>query len=74
MKIRAKFRVHMIQRSATQETVSLSPVYSSDPENENAKWAAATPSGQITMTIGNRDAMGKFEEGKSYFIDFTEAE
>jgi hypothetical protein len=40
----------------------------------NEGWSAATPSGQLLIHISNPAAFEQFEEGKSYYIDFTPAE
>jgi hypothetical protein len=76
----AKFRCHVVhqfpasQYSGASERVSLHPVYSDNPEDENHKWSQATPSGEITMSITNPGACGIFKEGKEYLINFTEVE
>ena len=51
------------------EEVSLSPL--SGEKKENASWSAATPSGELKMSIDNPAAVGYFELGKDYYIDFT---
>lgn len=53
------------------EVVKLAPVFAVDGPNK--AWSEATPSGVVEMTITNFEAMGKFEVGKDYFIDFTPA-
>lgn len=70
--IRAKFRCHFVQSTGSSEIVHMSPVYSSDPESENAQWAKATPGGQLTMHIDNPLAQGNIEQGKEYFIDIEQ--
>lgn len=76
MTIRAKFRCFYAYKSAdgSAETVQLHAAYSADPSDPNYSWSKATPGGSLTMTISNPDAMGKFEQGKDYFLDFTPAE
>lgn len=66
MNVKAKFRVHNISGSK----VSLSPVYSSDPNSENYSWSQATPSGLIEMHITNQAALDAFEANKEYLIIF----
>jgi len=79
MNIRAKFCCNnLAERNDTAgtkvaEEVYFAPVYSADPNSENAKWSAATPGGQLHMYISNPDAWGAFEQGKEYFLDFTPA-
>jgi hypothetical protein len=53
--------------------VELKPVYSDDPEHENKKFWDATPSGELKMYINNPQAIGFFEVGHEYYLDFTKA-
>lgn len=69
--IRAKFKCSTIEVFEGGETVKLNAV--SDKEGTNATWSKWTPSGSLTMTINNPDALGRFTPGKEYFLDFTEA-
>ena len=55
-------------------TIVLQPVYSNDPEHENAKFWAASPSGEIKLGTINPEAWQAFELGGEYYIDFTKAE
>lgn len=82
--VRAKFRVTSVTRTEgwqkdehgkpkELQTIKLSPVSSSDPNSENAKFWAATPSGQIELGTVNADAAKQFEIGKEYYVDFTPA-
>ena len=40
----------------------------------NEAWSQFTPSGSLTIAITNPAATGKLTPGKSYFLDFTEAQ
>jgi hypothetical protein len=40
----------------------------------NESWSKATPSGNVTITISNPEARGKFTPGKDYTITFAPAE
>ena len=79
MSVRAKLRCHFIQTGTdgdgnkTAETVHMHAVYSSDPNNENAQWSKWTPAANLTLTVSNPAAFGKFEQGAEYFVDFTPA-
>ena len=56
-------------------TLVLRPVYgNADPEHENSRFWAATPSGEIRLGTINPDAWRHFEIDKAYYIDFTPAE
>lgn len=78
--LRAKFIVQDVNRSIdnegkpSQEHVRLRPVYSSDPESENAQWSKWTPSGSIELHINNTAAFGRLPLGKEFYVDFTPAE
>lgn len=54
------------------EEVTLQAVYGNGEDNK--AWSAATPSGRLQITITNPEAQGKFEPGKSYFLDIAPAE
>lgn len=53
--------------------VTLNPVYNSDPESENGKFYAATPSGSILLAVINPSAAAGFEVGKEYYVSFEQA-
>lgn len=61
-------------KDAGYESVTLHAVYSSDPNDPNYSYSQATPSASAQMQINNPAALGKFEQGKLYFVDFTPAE
>lgn len=54
------------------EYVRLNAVYGKDG-SANASWSQATPSGQVTLTISNPAAWGHLQQGKFYFVDFSDA-
>lgn len=75
MAVRAKMYVSEVKRMAynrEQVTVSLQ---CSTRGPENAEWAAATPSGQVTLHVMNPAASQQFVEafdsGKEFWVDFT---
>jgi hypothetical protein len=74
MNIRAKMLCLSVTRHGQSEEVKFIPVYSSDPESENAKWAKATPGGELRLWIDNPSAQGAFAENKNYFVDISPAE
>jgi hypothetical protein len=68
MSVRAKFEC----KSVGDGQVKLEVVYTGSKENEQFfKW---TPSGQIQMGIVNEAALGQFEVGKQYYVDFSPAD
>lgn len=76
MTVRAKFYVTSIQHHHTNQPeavcaeVKLAPVYG----DANKPWSAATPQGQIAMTITNPAAIDAFSPGQNFFVDFTPTE
>lgn len=55
-----------------QRTVIFHPVYGDSEENK--KFFAATPSGEIKLGIINKDVWPFFELDKEYYITFEKAE
>lgn len=45
-----------------------------DGIEENARYAKATPSGEIKIVVDNPAALEQFVEDKCYYVDFTPAE
>lgn len=80
--IRAKFRVADIKAAPINVTkhgqsvlvdgkiVTLYPVTADDCQ-ENAEFYAATPNGQIQLSILNPASAAAFESGKIFMVDFT---
>jgi hypothetical protein len=71
--MRAKFNVSKVTKEFYGEEVHLHAVYANETNAEDNQFSTATPNGQLTMTISNPNALGFFQEGKSYYLDFTEA-
>ena len=70
----AKFKCESVAKPSESngdtESISLSAVYG--PGNET--WSKFTPSGSLSMSISNPAAQGKFQPGKSYLLNISEAE
>lgn len=70
--VRAKFTVTKMEKLGDNGTrVSLSPVI--DGSEENKSFYRWTPGGSISLDTINDAAAAQFEEGKSYYVDFTAA-
>ena len=81
MVTRAKFKCQVIHDShypngGLQRDVILSPInaYNSENTEENKSFWDATPSGEIKLVITNKGSYDFFEPGKTYSVDFAEAE
>jgi hypothetical protein len=77
MKVSAKFTCTSIQKTPSEEAPTAATVKFlavQDVEESNRAWAKATPDGEIRMAITNMEAVGGFQVGKSYFVDFTPAD
>lgn len=73
LKICAKFRCTSVKKiEGGQEVVEMSPVTSGSDDNKT--WSKYTPCGSLSMTITAEGAVGHFEPGRQYFLDFTPAE
>jgi hypothetical protein len=85
-KVRAKFTVDNIARHLRghhdedgeyivdeAQTITLTPVYSEDPDSENRLFWEATPAGKIELNTVNREAWEQFELGQEFYIDFIPA-
>jgi hypothetical protein len=75
MKIRAKIQISsaFTNKDYPGENVIAHAVYGNSTNAEDNTFAAATPSLHLQMFINNPDAIGKLQQGKKYYIDFTEA-
>lgn len=54
------------------ENVSFTAQYTGSPEDNT--FSAATPTASMSMFVSNPELYGKFEVGKAYYFDITEAE
>ena len=79
MNMRAKMLITKIERHQHgQETLHMTAVakstaYPADGADEDNTYAKFSPQGTVSLTIANPALIGKFEPGKKYYIDFTEA-
>lgn len=70
--ILAKFKVGSVTNFGNNNhNVNLSPVVSGSEENKS--FSLYTPSGKIEMLINNPDAIGFFEPGEDYYVEFKKA-
>jgi len=76
--VRAKFTVSAIttrkhwEGDAFIAEIELQTVHGNSEENK--KFFAASPSGQIKLGVLNPDAAKQFTPGQAFYVDFTPAE
>lgn len=63
---------YMVERVEVR-TMTFVPVYGPESSHENRLFWQATPSGKLEMQVVNPEAWSRFEMGKCYYLDFTEA-
>lgn len=80
MTVRAKFKVQSITQQANWNpspgreslyTVNMQPVTSGSEENK--EFYAATPGGQIQLSVVNEEVGKQFPIGAEIYVDFTPA-
>ncbi len=75
MSVRAKFKCHSKKVSEGENPQAQLTFFASYGEGaDNRDWSKWTPSGSLNMSITNPAAFNWFEEGKEYYLDFTEAQ
>lgn len=75
--MRAKLYVSSVQRFENCERLKFHAVgksnYPQDGADENNTYATWTPSASLEMTVTNPALLGKFNEGDTFYVDFTPA-
>lgn len=74
--VRGKFTVSEVAHvdwSKDARKITFRAVHDQTTE-ENRRYAKATPSGQIVMTVDNPPASDFLALGKTFYVDFSEAE
>jgi hypothetical protein len=56
------------------QTIVLNPITSNDPNSENGKFFASTPSGEIRLGTINAEAAAQFALDGEMYVTFTPAE
>lgn len=76
MAVRGKFKlVESTQVSWNKDARRLKfQAVFNDGTEENEKFHKATPTGEIAIMVDNPSAVGQFEFGKHYYVDFTLAQ
>lgn len=53
--------------------ITMRPVYDTTPGHENHLFWQATPSGEVKLSIANRQAAAQFEVGVEYYVEMRKA-
>lgn len=71
-KVRAKFKCNRVEKRSDGIVVHMNVVVSGSKENEY--FSEYTPTGNLSINIDKGDAVNFFNEGESYYLDFSKAE
>lgn len=76
MRVRARFVLQTIEETKwrKEDVGSKTFVFQAQYDTsipEQARFAKATPSGQLRMQVDNPGAIEQFELGQAYYLDFT---
>lgn len=72
--VRCKFGLWKISEFAHGATKELHFQATYDPAiPEDQRFAQATPSGSLVITVDNPGALAQFQNGKSYYLDISPA-
>lgn len=76
MSVRAKFRVNMIEDYGLSKKIKMNVVYegSLGPNEENKRFAKATPNGECWMTVDNPYAADQFKPGDEWYVTFDKVD
>lgn len=73
--VRAKFCLVEVRKSSsnpTAQTLIFEPRYTKS-SGEDKSYSRYTPSGRLEMLVDNPPVLERFELGKAYYLDFSEA-
>jgi hypothetical protein len=71
--MRAKMTVQSVKKilGGWYDVVEMSAVYGGSTNDEDNSFAKTTPSGTISLNIANKDLMGVYQPGDTFYVDFT---
>lgn len=70
--MRAKMQIQsVLKTSAFYEVLKLSAVYGGATNDEDNSFAKTTPSANLDMTIANKELLGVYQPGDTFYVDFT---
>ena len=71
----AKFRCYAVEDYGPSQRVKLSAAYEAPdgPNEENKRFYAASPSGQLELTVDNPNVRGFFEKDQHYYLEIRKA-
>lgn len=73
--VRCKFILFKVAEFSWGSAKELTFQATYDPSiPEDKRFAEATPSGVLTITVDNQAALAELQKGKAYYIDITPAE
>lgn len=70
MNIAARMKCQRLEKTVDAEYITFTAVYSADRSDPNYTWSQFTPSGELKLTVTNKDVWGRFIPGDTYQINF----
>lgn len=70
--MRAKMQIQSVAKQMwAGEVIEMSAVYGGSTNDEDNSFAKTTPSGTIKLTIANKELLGVYQPGDTFYVDFT---
>ncbi len=69
--MRAKLTVQSVKLLTYGEELEFSAVYTGTPEDNS--YSEATPTASAKLMVTNKNLLGKFKPGQSFYVTFEEA-
>jgi hypothetical protein len=71
--MRAKMQVQSVTKvlGGWSDIIEMSAVYGGTTNDEDNSFAKTTPSGTVKLNIANKELMGVYAPGDTFYVDFT---
>lgn len=71
--MRAKMQVQSVTKvlGGWADVIKFSAVYGGSTNDEDNSFAKTTPSATLEMNIANKELMGVYQPGDTFYVDFT---
>ena len=70
--MRAKMQIQSVSKQIWPgEVIRMCAVYGGSTNDEDNSFAKTTPSGSIELTIANKELLGVYSPGDTFYVDFV---